>query len=101
MDMTSNDFSLAHTVAILTSTPQTVAAILRLLPDALLHVREGDGTWTPLQVLGVRVLGMDVPFRVVSAPEEPPQPRRSINQQVWPRSWRTRARGSWSDFEAP
>lgn len=27
---------------------------------------------TPLQVLGARVLGMDVPFRVVSAPEEVP-----------------------------
>jgi hypothetical protein len=49
--MTSDDFSLAHTVAILESTPQTIAAILRPLPDPLLHVREEDGTWTPLQVL--------------------------------------------------
>jgi hypothetical protein len=50
MDTTAR-FSLSDATAILTATPNTIAALLRPLPEALLHVREADHTWTPLQVL--------------------------------------------------
>jgi hypothetical protein len=43
--------SIPHVRSSLDATPSLLSAWLPRLPDALLHVNEGDGTWSPLQVL--------------------------------------------------
>ena len=44
-------FALAQGRLVLGQTPATLDALLRPLPDPLLDVNEGDGTWSPRQVL--------------------------------------------------
>lgn len=43
-------FSLSETRQVLASTPASLDALLRPLPDTLLDATEGPGTWSPRQV---------------------------------------------------
>jgi hypothetical protein len=44
-------FSFAESRVILETTPAVLRGFLLPLPDRLLHVDEGEGTWTPFQVV--------------------------------------------------
>lgn len=44
-------------VAILERTPPILDALLRTLPQAWIHVHEGDTTWSPFEVVGHLILG--------------------------------------------
>lgn len=46
------DFSLAQTVAVLERTPAALLALLAGAPEALVRATEGDGTWSPHDVVG-------------------------------------------------
>jgi hypothetical protein len=46
------EHDLSHTVALLTRTPAVLDALLRHLPDAWTHNREGDNTWSAFEVVG-------------------------------------------------
>jgi len=47
-----SEFSLAHTVAILTRTPATLDALLRGLPTVWVRSNEGKDTWSAFDVVG-------------------------------------------------
>jgi hypothetical protein len=49
---TSNKFSLAEAIALLTRTPATLNALLRGLPDIWVHNNEGKGTWSAFDIVG-------------------------------------------------
>lgn len=44
-------FSFAESRVILETTPTVLRGLLLRLPERLLHVNEGEGTWTPFQVV--------------------------------------------------
>ena len=44
-------FSFAESRSVLANTPAVLDTLLRPLPASLLEVNEGEGTWTPMQVL--------------------------------------------------
>jgi hypothetical protein len=44
-------FSFTQSRSILESTPTTLGALLRPLPEPLLEVNEGEGTWSAIQVV--------------------------------------------------
>ena len=44
-------FSVAETRSVLAGTPAVLRAVLTPLPGHLLNVNEGEGTWSPMQVL--------------------------------------------------
>lgn len=46
------DFSFDTALPVLRQTPRVVRALLADMPGVLLHASEGEGTWTPYQVLG-------------------------------------------------
>ena len=46
------DFDLAETIALLRHTPATLDALLRDLPNAWTLRNEGEGTWSPCEVVG-------------------------------------------------
>ena len=48
---------LTATLALLAATPVTLDALLRHLPEALTHAREGEGTWTVAQVVAHLIHG--------------------------------------------
>ena len=50
-------FNLEEAVVILRHTPTTVAALLDAIPDRLAHTTEGDGTWSPYDVVGHLIHG--------------------------------------------
>lgn len=45
-------FSLAHTIDIISRTPSVVRSLLAGLPDGWLFNNEGEGTWSPFDVVG-------------------------------------------------
>jgi DinB family protein len=49
---TSNKFSLAEAIALLTRTPATLNALLRGLPDIWTHSNEGKDTWSAFDIVG-------------------------------------------------
>jgi hypothetical protein len=44
--------NLDDTIALLARTPATLNALLRDLPDAWTRSNEGDGTWSPFEIVG-------------------------------------------------
>ncbi|MBB5058528.1 hypothetical protein HDF16_003242 [Granulicella aggregans] len=48
---------LTATLALLAATPDTLDALLRHLPEALIHSNEGPGTWTVTEVLAHLIHG--------------------------------------------
>ena len=48
---TSRAFVLEEALSILSRTPATVDALLRELPDGWIAAREGENTWSPLEVV--------------------------------------------------
>jgi hypothetical protein len=49
---TSNKFSLAEAIALLTRTPATLNALLRGLPDVWMLSNEGKDTWSAFDIVG-------------------------------------------------
>jgi uncharacterized damage-inducible protein DinB len=49
--------TLDEAVAVLERTPATLAALLRGLPDGWVTATEGDGTWSPYDVIGHLIHG--------------------------------------------
>jgi DinB superfamily len=45
------DFDLQHSTSLLAHTPATLSDLLRNLPEAWLNAREGEDTWTPIDVV--------------------------------------------------
>ena len=52
-----SEFSLAHTVAILTRTPATLDALLSGLPTVWVRSNEGKDTWSAFDVVGHLIFG--------------------------------------------
>ena len=50
-------FDLNRTITILEQTPATLKAWLGNMPDQLLHANEGEGTWSPFDILGHLIHG--------------------------------------------
>ena len=46
------DFNLEHSITILRRTPATLEALLQDLPDKWLHSNEGEGSWSPFEIVG-------------------------------------------------
>jgi len=55
--MIGKDFALGDAVAILERTPASLTALLEGLPDAWVGATEGDGTWSPYDVIGHLIHG--------------------------------------------
>jgi hypothetical protein len=55
--MNRTTFDLEEAVAVLSRTPTTVAALLDSIPDGLARATEGDGTWSPYDVVGHLIHG--------------------------------------------
>lgn len=55
--MKSDRFKLDEAVTILERTPATLSALLSGLPDTLIRATEGDGTWSPYDVIGHLIHG--------------------------------------------
>jgi hypothetical protein len=55
--MKSDGFNLHDAVAILERTPASLSALLVGLPDTWITAREGDGTWSPYDVIGHLIHG--------------------------------------------
>jgi len=49
---TSNKFSMAEAITLLTRTPATLTALLRGLPDIWTHSNEGKDTWSAFDIVG-------------------------------------------------
>lgn len=54
---TSNKFSMAEAIALLTRTPATLNALLRGLPDIWAHSNEGKDTWSAFDIVGHLIVG--------------------------------------------
>lgn len=50
-------FDLVRTYTILEQTPDTLIAWLSNMPEKLLHTNEGEGTWSPFDILGHLIHG--------------------------------------------
>jgi DinB family protein len=50
--MSENEVDLEEALAVLSRTPATLAAMLEGLPDSWIKATEGDGTWSPYDVIG-------------------------------------------------
>lgn len=48
---------IQHIIDLLQRTPDALEALLHDLPEAFVHANEGDGTWSPFDVLGHLVHG--------------------------------------------
>lgn len=55
--MKQHEFNLAEAVAILERTPMSLSALLAGLPDVWIRATEGDGTWSPYDVIGHLIHG--------------------------------------------
>jgi DinB superfamily len=56
-DRTRLPFAVDEAAAILSRTPATLDALLRGLPDSWTAANEGDGTWSPFDVVGHLIHG--------------------------------------------
>ncbi len=54
---TSKEFSLADAISLLTSTPGTLDALLRGLPDTWIRCNEGKDTWSAFDIVGHLICG--------------------------------------------
>ena len=69
-------FDLADSVALLERTPAALAALLRGLPDSWVLAREGEGTWSPYDVVGHLIHGEETDWiprlrHILAGKEEP------------------------------
>src|SRR5947209_18079622 len=55
--MKQNELNLGDAVAILERTPASLSALLMGLPDTWVKATEGDGTWSPYDVVGHLIHG--------------------------------------------
>ncbi len=55
--MKGSDFNLKDAVAILDRTPASLTALLSGLPETWIRAREGEGTWSPYDVMGHLIHG--------------------------------------------
>ncbi len=55
--MKHHEFNLDDTMAILERTPASLSALLRGLPETWVKATEGDGTWSPYDVIGHLIHG--------------------------------------------
>lgn len=55
--MSPETFDLAEAVAVLQRTPDVLSALLLGLPEVLVRATEGDGTWSPYDVVGHLIHG--------------------------------------------
>jgi hypothetical protein len=55
--MSKTEFNLNDAVAVLERTPATIRALLEGLPDTWLTATEGEGTWSPYDVIGHLIHG--------------------------------------------
>ena len=55
--MKHHGLSLGDAVAILERTPASLSALLKSLPDTWVRATEGDGTWSPYDVIGHLIHG--------------------------------------------
>ena len=55
--MTANKLNLDDAVALLERTPASLTALLAGLPDRWIRATEGDGTWSPYDVIGHLIHG--------------------------------------------
>src|SRR4030095_11533858 len=55
--MKHDTFNLDEAVAVLERTPASLSALLEGLPDTWVRVTEGDGTWSPYDVIGHLIHG--------------------------------------------
>ena len=55
--MNSADFDLNEAVAVLERTPDVLSTLLNGLPDSLIRATEGEGTWSPYDVIGHLIHG--------------------------------------------
>jgi uncharacterized damage-inducible protein DinB len=55
--MSKTEFNLDDAVAVLERTPATIRALLGGLPDTWITATEGEGTWSPYDVLGHLIHG--------------------------------------------
>ena len=53
----NNQFRLNDAVAILARTPASLSALLEGLPDGWIRANEGEGTWSPYDVIGHLIHG--------------------------------------------
>jgi hypothetical protein len=49
--------NLQHTISLLARTPAALDALLRDLPDAWVHGKEGEGTWSAVEIVGHLIHG--------------------------------------------
>lgn len=55
--MTRGEMRLEEAVALLERTPATIGALLKGLPETFVRANEGEGTWSPYDVVGHLVHG--------------------------------------------
>jgi DinB superfamily len=55
--MTQESFNLNEAIAVLERTPASLAALLGELPDTWIRATEGEGTWSPYDVIGHLIHG--------------------------------------------
>src|SRR5258708_7621833 len=55
--MEADGFNLDDAITILERTPAAIGALLAGLPDTWVHATEGDGTWSPYDVIGHLIHG--------------------------------------------
>lgn len=55
--MEADGFNLADAIAVLERTPATLRALLAGLPETWVHATEGEGTWSPYDVIGHLIHG--------------------------------------------
>lgn len=55
--MSENRFNFRDAVAVLERTPATLGMLLNGLPDAWIRATEGEGTWSPYDVIGHLIHG--------------------------------------------
>src|SRR4030095_5186952 len=55
--MKHDTFNLDEAVAVLERTPASLSALLEGLPDTWVRATEGDGTWSPYDVIGHLIHG--------------------------------------------
>ncbi len=55
--MSGKDFSLDDGIALLERTPATLTTLLGQMPDTWIKADEGEGTWTPYDIIGHLIHG--------------------------------------------
>jgi hypothetical protein len=57
MTMRDNQFNLDDALAVLERTPASLTALLKGLPETWIRATEGEGTWSPYDVVGHLIHG--------------------------------------------